>query len=91
MICDWKLAIIEPNTDVKQPIKQIVYDWIINQKYIIKNTPAVTIVAEWSKALTGVGAAIASTIQPENGTFVDLANAAISIEVDKIIIGLFKL
>ena len=53
--------------------------------------PAVARVAECNKALTGVGAAIASTIQPENGTFVDLANAAISIEVDKIIIGLFKL
>ena len=78
----------EPNSDVKQPIEQIVYDWIINQKYIIKNTPAVTIVAEWSKALTGVGAAIASAIQPENGRFVDLVKAAKIIEELKLTIGL---
>ena len=64
---------------------------IKNHNLKISYIPAVTIVAECNKALTGVGAAIASTIQPENGTFVDLANAAISIEVDKIIIGLFKL
>ena len=88
MICDWNTAIIEPNSDVKQPIEQIVYDWIINQKYIIKNTPAVTIVAEWSKALTGVGAAIASAIQPENGRFVDLVKAAKIIEELKLTIGL---
>ena len=81
---------IEPNSDVTQPIEQIVYDWIINQKYIIKNTPAVTIVAEWSKALTGVGPAIASAIQPENGRFVDLVKAAKIIEELNWIIGLFK-
>jgi len=50
LICDWNTAIIEPNSDVKQPIEQIVYDWIINQNWTIKNRPAVTIVAEWSKA-----------------------------------------
>ena len=90
MICDWKLAIIEPNTDVKQPIEQIVVDWIINQNWTIKNRPAVTIVAEWSKALTGVGPAIASAIQPENGKFVDLVKAAKIIEELNWIIGLFK-
>ena len=47
---------------------------------MIKNIPAVTIVAEWSKALTGVGPAIASAIQPENGKFVDLVKAAKIIE-----------
>ena len=84
MICDWNTAMIEPNSDVKQPIEQIVVDWIINQNWTIKNRPAVTIVAEWSKALTGVGAAIASAIQPENGSLVDLLKPAISIEEDKI-------
>jgi len=68
----------------------MVYDWIINQNEEIKNIPAVTIVAEWSKALTGVGAAIASAIQPENGRFVDLVKAAKIIEELKLTIGLFK-
>ena len=90
MICDWNTAIIEPNSDVKQPIEQIVVDWIINQNWTIKNRPAVTIVAEWSKALTGVGPAIASAIQPENGKFVDLVKAAKIIEELNWIIGLFK-
>ena len=57
---------------------------------MIKNIPAVTIVAEWSKPLTGVGAAIASAIQPENGKFVDLVNEANIIEILNWIIGLFK-
>ena len=57
---------------------------------MIKNIPAVTIVAEWSRALTGVGAAIASAIQPENGKFVDLVKAAKIIEELNWIIGLFK-
>ena len=90
MICDWNTAMIEPNNDVKQPIEQIVVDWIINQNWTIKNRPAVTIVAEWSKALTGVGAAIASAIQPENGRLVDLVKAAKIIEELKLTIGLFK-
>ena len=90
MICDWNTAIIEPNSDVKQPIEQIVYDWIINQNWTIKNRPAVTIVAEWSKALTGVGAAIASAIQPENGRLVDLVKAATIMEWAQLWIGLFK-
>ena len=90
MICDWNTAIIEPNSDVTQPIEQIVMDWIINQNWSIKNRPAVTIVAEWSKALTGVGAAIASAIQPENGRLVDLVKAAKIIEELKLTIGLFK-
>ena len=90
MICDWNTAIIEPNSDVTQPIEQIVMDWIINQNWSIKNRPAVTIVAEWSKALTGVGAAIASAIQPENGILVDLLKAAKTIEQTKLWIGLWN-
>ena len=57
---------------------------------MIKNIPAATIVAEGSRALTGVGAAIASAIQPENGKFVDLVKAAKIIEELNWIIGLFK-
>ena len=57
---------------------------------MIKNIPAVTIVAEWSKALTGVGAVIASAIQPENGTLVDFVNAPKIIRVAQLWIGLFK-
>jgi hypothetical protein len=84
------IDINEPNRDVKQPIKQIVYDWIINQNLTMKKIPAVTIVAEWSKALTGVGAAIASAIQPENGILVDLLKAAKTIEQAKLWIGLWN-
>ena len=40
--------------------------------------------------LIGVGAAIASAIQPENGRFVDLVKAAKIIEELKLTIGLFK-
>ena len=57
---------------------------------MIKNIPAVTIVAEWSKALTGVGPAIASAIQPENGILVDLLKAAKTIEQTKLWIGLWN-
>ena len=88
MICDWNTAIIEPNSDVTQPIEQIVMDWIINQNWSIKNRPAVTIVAEWSKALTVVGAAIASAIQPLIGIIVDLVNAAKTSKDTKLWIGL---
>ena len=88
MICDWNTAIIEPNSDVTQPIEQIVMDWIINQNWSIKNRPAVTIVAEWSKALTVVGAAIASAIQPLIGIIVDLINAAKTSKDTKLWIGL---
>jgi hypothetical protein len=56
----------------------------------MNNIPAVTIVAEWSKALTGVGAAIASAIQPENGSLVDLVKAAKLMDEAKLWIGLFK-
>ena len=88
MTCDWNTAIIEPNSDVTQPIEQIVMDWIINQNWSIKNRPAVTIVAEWSKALTVVGAAIASAIQPLIGIIVDLVNAAKTSKDTKLWIGL---
>ena len=81
---------MEPNRDVKPPIEQIVFDMIINQNLNSKKIPAVTIVAAWSRALTGVGAAIASVIQPEKGILVDLVKAAKIIEELKLTIGLFK-
>ena len=79
---------MEPNRDVKPPIEQIVCYMIINQNLNSKKIPAVTIVAAWSRALTGVGAAIASVIQPEKGILVDLVKAAIIKQQHKILIGL---
>ena len=71
-------------------IEPIVSDMTINQNLNSKKIPAVTSVAAWSKADTGVGAAIASAIQPENGRFVDLVKPAKIIEELKLTIGLFK-
>lgn len=48
---------------------------------MIKNTPAVTSVEEWTKALTGVGAAIAAGNQLEKGICALLVIAARVIEV----------
>src|SRR5215203_6387304 len=44
----------------------------------IRNTPAVTIVAAWIRAETGVGPSIASGSQVCSGTWADLANAPTS-------------
>ena len=44
----------------------------------IRYTPAVTIVAAWISALTGVGPSIASGSQVCSGTWADLANAPTS-------------
>jgi hypothetical protein len=46
---------------------------------IIRNTPAVTNVEEWTRAETGVGAAIAAGSQEENGIWALLVHAAITI------------
>jgi len=46
---------------------------------IIKKTPAVTKVDEWTKAEIGVGAAIAAGNQAENGNWALLEKAAIII------------
>jgi hypothetical protein len=45
-----------------KPIKKEIFSFlkIIEEKRIIRNTPAVTKVEEWTKAETGVGAAIAA-------------------------------
>ena len=62
---------------------------IINQNLNKVNIPAVIIVAAWSKALTGVGAAIASAIHPNKGSLVDLLVAAKSIQqLDKVQVAL---
>lgn len=46
-----------------------------------RNTPAVTRVEEWTKALTGVGAAIAAGSHLENGIWALLVIAAIRISI----------
>ena len=51
---------------------------VVNLK--IKNIPETMIVAPWSKALTGVGAAIASVSQPEKGNKADLLQGEITYE-----------
>ena len=51
---------------------------------INKYTPAVTKVDEWTKADTGVGAAIAAGNQAEKGIWALLVQAEITIIVDKI-------
>ena len=51
---------------------------VLNLK--IKNIPETMIVAPWSKALTGVGAAIASVSQPEKGNKADLLQGEITYE-----------
>ena len=50
-------------------------------KRINRNTPAVTKVEEWTKAETGVGAAIAAGNHLENGIWALLVIAAIKIEI----------
>jgi len=57
---------------VKEEIKKIkflIHQWLKTNswKRIVKKTPAVTKVDEWTKALTGVGAAIAAGSQALNG------------------------
>ena len=52
------------------------------EKRIIKKTPAVTIVAECNKALTGVGPSIASGNQVWNKIWADLPIAAININIE---------
>jgi hypothetical protein len=62
----------------------IINGLLIPQKFrgwwnrIIKYTPAVTRVDEWTKADTGVGAAIAAGSQAENGIWALLVHAAVT-------------
>ena len=49
---------------------------VVNLK--MKNIPETIIVAAWSKALTGVGAAIASVSHPEKGNKADLLQGEIT-------------
>jgi hypothetical protein len=48
----------------------------------MRKTPAVTRVEEWTKALTGVGAAIAAGSQLENGICADFVIPAIIIRIE---------
>ena len=50
---------------------------------IKRKTPAVTSVEEWTKAETGVGAAIAAGSQEENGIWALLVMAAITIALSR--------
>ena len=60
--------------------KFITCQWttVVNLK--MKNIPETIIVAAWSKALTGVGAAIASVSHPEKGNKADLLQGEITYE-----------
>lgn len=51
----------------------------VGEKRIRRKTPAVTSVEEWTRADTGVGAAIAAGSQAENGSWALLVIAAVII------------
>ena len=73
-------ASVPPNTIVKPATKVTMVRCHCNTLAILnsKHIPAVTMVAAWSKALTGVGAAIASVNQGEKGRWADLLKGAIT-------------
>lgn len=63
-------------------VKYIIIGWEFEEIRIIRNTPAVTKVDEWTKAEIGVGADIAMGSHAENGNcalFVHLVNISIII------------
>lgn len=73
-------ASVPPNTIVKPATKvtMVRCHWHTLAILNSKNIPALTMVAAWSKALTGVGAAIASVNQGEKGKWADLLKGAIT-------------
>lgn len=71
------------NNRSEKILKELKNSW----NRISKNTPAVTSVEEWTKAETGVGAAIAAGSQLEKGIWALFVIAAIKIEI---IIKLFR-
>jgi hypothetical protein len=73
-------ASIPPNIIVKPATKvtMVRCHWHTLATLNSKNIPALTMVAAWSKALTGVGAAIASVNQGEKGKWADLLKDAIT-------------
>ena len=75
-----KTATVPPNTMEKAPevatMLRCPFNTVASRNS--KKIPAVTIVAAWSKALTGVGAAIASVNQGEKGKWADLLKGAIT-------------
>ena len=79
----WVIPMVAANTAVPPPIyatTSMISGAILNkglQRTTIK-TPAVTMVAAWIKALTGVGPSIASGSQVYNGIWADLPVAPIN-------------
>lgn len=69
------------DADVKRIVLNIGRELRKDEKRISKKTPAVTKVEEWTKADTGVGAAIAAGSQLENGACALLVIAASKIEI----------
>src|SRR5215217_2687096 len=80
----WATATVAANNAVAAPTQAIRVDACgeaaasIGLMRVIRNTPAVTIVAAWIRADTGVGPSIASGSQVCSGTWADFANAPTS-------------
>ena len=68
---DWEMATKDANRNVAPPMNMVIRPaWFgpsTGQSFMIRNTPAFTIVEECSKAEVGVGATMAPSSQPENG------------------------
>lgn len=75
----------EVNKRIKENSGIVLYKFLNRMS---KKTPAVTKVDEWTRAETGVGAAIAAGSQLENGNWALLVIAASRIEIESIILNL---
>src|SRR6187401_1537533 len=70
----WATAIVAANSAVMTPIQAMIVETSgaaaasIGLTHVIRNTPAVTIVAAWISAETGVGPSIASGNHRYNGS-----------------------
>ena len=79
----WTIAIVAAISSVRQPIAAPTSAAVVaisnsGCMRAIRYTPAVTIVAAWISAETGVGPSIASGSQVCSGTWADFANAPTS-------------
>src|SRR4051795_919242 len=79
----WTVPTVAANRAVAAPTKvttavAVALVWNIGDRRQTMNTPAVTMVAAWMRAETGVGPSIASGSQVCSGTCADLANAPTS-------------
>ncbi len=74
------MAAKEANKNVTPPtiivIMPATFQPRTGESLMIRKTPALTIVEEWSKAEVGVGATIAPKSQPENGIWAALVMPA---------------